>query len=176
MGRHAQQSLLLHDLQLSIGLERMPSPFLDWRWVQALFCTGHNQKEEMGSIKRGKSRGIGGRLLCCWSAPMSRECLCSKRSVCLCWIELNLSVVLNPLFCPSKFLLQWDKNWGREIKLTWRVNILKLILLQSILWSSWLQSAPCLVKGLYLVKWFRFSYLTVRGLSGFAFVGYLSLY
>ena len=35
----------------------------------------------------------------------------------LSWAELSciLSVVLNPLFCHSKFLLWWDKNWGREI-------------------------------------------------------------
>ena len=32
--------------------------FIDWWWVQALFCTGHNQ-EETGGIKRGKPRGMG---------------------------------------------------------------------------------------------------------------------
>ena len=62
MGRYAQQSLLSYNLQLSVGLEHMPicTPFLNWWWVQALFCTGHNQKEEteMGSIKTGKPRGI----------------------------------------------------------------------------------------------------------------------
>ena len=59
MGGHTQQGLLLVNLQLLVGLERMPSclPFLDWWWVQALFCTGHNQKEETGNTK-GKSRGI----------------------------------------------------------------------------------------------------------------------
>ena len=90
MGRHTQQSLLSENLQLSVGLKYMPiyTPFLDWWWVQTLFCTRHNQKESTGSIKSGESRRIGGRLLCCWSASMSWECLCSKRSVCLCWIEL----------------------------------------------------------------------------------------
>ena len=29
-------------------------PFLDLWWVQALLCTGHNQKEERGNIKKGK--------------------------------------------------------------------------------------------------------------------------
>ena len=28
-------------------------PFIDWWWEKALFCTGHNQKEETGNIKRG---------------------------------------------------------------------------------------------------------------------------
>ena len=61
MGRYAQQSLLSYNLQLSVGLEHTPicTPFLDWWWVQALFCTGHNQKEETGSIKRRKPRGTG---------------------------------------------------------------------------------------------------------------------
>ena len=60
MGIQAQQSLLLHNLQLSISLECMPIciSFLDWWWEQALLCTGHNQKEETGSIKRGKPREI----------------------------------------------------------------------------------------------------------------------
>ena len=60
MRRHAQQSLLLHNLQMPVGLECMPIciPFLDWWWVQALLCIGHNQKEETGSIKRGRPRGI----------------------------------------------------------------------------------------------------------------------
>ena len=30
-------------------------------------------------------------------------------------LSCNLSVVLNPVVCPSKFLLQWDKNKGKEI-------------------------------------------------------------
>ena len=61
MGRHIQQSLLLYNLQLSMGLEHTPicPPFLDWWWVQALFCTGHNQKKKMGSMKRGRPRGMG---------------------------------------------------------------------------------------------------------------------
>ena len=61
MGRHTQQSLLSFNLQLTVGLEHMPicTPFLDRWWVQALFCTGHNQKEDTGSIKRGKPRGMG---------------------------------------------------------------------------------------------------------------------
>ena len=61
MGRHTQQSLLSFNLQLTVGFEHMPicTPFLDWWWVQALFCTGHNQKEDTGSIKRGKPRGMG---------------------------------------------------------------------------------------------------------------------
>ena len=60
MGRYAQQSLLSYNLQLSVGLEHMPicTPFLNWWWVQALFCTGHNQKEETGSKKRVMPRGI----------------------------------------------------------------------------------------------------------------------
>ena len=59
MGRHTQQSLLSENLQLSVGLKYMPiyTPFLDWWWVQALFCTGHNQKEKTGSMKRRKPRG-----------------------------------------------------------------------------------------------------------------------
>ena len=61
MGRHIQQSLLLYNLQSSMGLEHTPIclPFLDWWWVQALFCMGHNQKKALGSIKRGRPRGMG---------------------------------------------------------------------------------------------------------------------
>ena len=60
MGRHAQQSLLLHNLQVPVALECMPVciPFLDWWWVHGLLCTGHNQKEETGSIKTERPRGI----------------------------------------------------------------------------------------------------------------------
>lgn len=45
MGRQIQQ---FRNLQLATGLGYIPIciPFLDWWWVQALFCTGHNQEEE----------------------------------------------------------------------------------------------------------------------------------
>ena len=116
MGRHMQQSLLFYNLQLSIGLERMPIciPFLHWWWAQPLFCTGHNQKEEKyikGEIKRDcydDSFGIS------WLPHLGSVCLIKDLSA---WAELScdLSVVLNPLVCCSKYLFWGDKNWGREI-------------------------------------------------------------
>lgn len=60
MRRHTQQSLLLYNLQLPVGLECMARlyPPLDWWWVQALFCTlGTTKKEETGSMKRGSQQG-----------------------------------------------------------------------------------------------------------------------
>jgi len=58
MGRHTQQSLLLHNLQLQLALRTCAFLFIDWWWVQALFCTGDKQKEETGSLKRGEPRGM----------------------------------------------------------------------------------------------------------------------
>ena len=53
MGRHIQQSLLLYNLQLSMGLEHTPIclPFLDWWWAQP--------KEEDGKYKKGAAKRDG---------------------------------------------------------------------------------------------------------------------
>ena len=99
--------------QLSIGLESMfiCIPFLDWWSVQALFCTGHNQKEQTGSqdISLHQLRLWG------WPAPMSWECLFNKRFVCLSCNWAVTPLVLSPLIDCYNFLLWWDKNQGRGI-------------------------------------------------------------
>ena len=35
----------------SLSIYPFAFSFIDWWWIQALFCTRHNQKEETGSIK-----------------------------------------------------------------------------------------------------------------------------
>ena len=76
-------------------------PFPDWWQIQAVFCTGQNQKEETGSIKCKAKRDC----TTPWGqpAPMSQECLFNERSACL---SYNLSVVLNPLAHHPNSLLQ----------------------------------------------------------------------
>ena len=59
----------------------------------------------------GVGDGQGG--LAHWSPWGRKE---SNMTEGLNWTELNWPVVLNPLVHRSKFLLWWDKNWGREIK------------------------------------------------------------
>ena len=165
--------------QSALSICSFAFPFIDWWWVQALFCTGHNQKEEMESTKKGSQEGSLGWLLWYQPAPMSWEFLSNKHlsawgelscnlsgfllllllllflvlsAYCYQLISLHphahvlaqsynpmdcsppgssvlglleywswlpfpppLSVVLNPLVHHSKFLLQQDKKWGREI-------------------------------------------------------------
>ena len=59
MGRHAQQRLL-HNLQLSVGLQPMPVciPSPDWWWVQALFLPRAEPKHGDGKYKKGEAKGI----------------------------------------------------------------------------------------------------------------------
>lgn len=99
--------------QLSIGLEGMLICilFLDWWSVQALFCTGHNQKEQTGS----QDRSLHQLHLWGWPAPMSWECLFNKRFVCLSCNWAVTPLVLSPLIDCYNFLLWWDKNQGRGI-------------------------------------------------------------
>ena len=98
---------------LSIGLETMLIciPFLDWWSVQALFCTGHNQKEQTGSQDRSlhQQRHWG------WLAPMSWECLFNKKFVCLSCNWAVTPLILNPLVDCYNFWLWWDENQGRGI-------------------------------------------------------------
>ena len=99
--------------QLSVGLECMLICilFLDWWSVQALFCTGHNQKKQTGMQERSLHQ------LCLWGwpAPMSWECLFNKRYVCLSCSWAVTPLILNPLVDCYNFLLWGDKNQGRWI-------------------------------------------------------------
>ena len=113
MGRHKQYSLLLYNLKLSVGFERMPicisfhwlvrgtSPTLHWAE-----CKGGDWK-----YKRGKPTVIDRKDE---EDSFEKVWLIKDLSA---WAELscNLSVVLHLLVHRSKFLLWWDKNQGREI-------------------------------------------------------------
>ena len=85
--------------------------FIDWWWVQALLWTRCNQKEETENIKAGSQGGL--------DRKDEEDSFGSVRLIkdLSAWAELscNLSVVLKLWVHCSKFLLQWDKNWGREI-------------------------------------------------------------
>ena len=109
-GRRKQHSLLLYSICT------FAFPFIDWRWVQALLCTGYNRKEEAGSMKGGRQEGSTGRMRRIplgWACSHVIDCVIKDLSA---WAELsrNLSVVLHRLTHCSIFLLQWDKNPGRE--------------------------------------------------------------
>ena len=118
MRRHTQQSLLLYNLQLPVGLECMrvcisfpwlvvgTSPVLHWAQQK-----GGDRKYEKREANRDEEDScFGVSLLPC----LGSVCLIKDLSA---WPEpsCNLSVVLNTYVHHSKFLLWWDKNPGREI-------------------------------------------------------------
>ena len=134
-------------LALSICL--FAFPFIDWGWVQALLCTGHNQKK-IRNIKGGEPRGIGrkdeedslgiSQLPCLESVWLIKDL--SARAE-LSW---NLPVVLQPLVYHSRFLLWWDKNLGREVNwcdtsneysrvISFKIHLLGLLAVQGTLKS-----------------------------------------
>ena len=118
MRRHKQHSLLLYNLQFSIGLGGRPV-WIPFNWlVVGTSPSLHRAWTKVGteSMKGGKPRGINRKEENCFGVSLL-PCL---RSVCLIkdlWAELscNLSVVLYLLLHCSKFLLWQDKNRGREI-------------------------------------------------------------
>ena len=113
MGSHALQTCCFANCQLSTGLECMLICilFLDWWSVQALFCTGHNQKKQTGRQERSLHQ------LCLWGwpAPMSWECLFNKRYVCLSCSWAVTPLILNPLVDCYNFLFWGDMNQGSGI-------------------------------------------------------------
>lgn len=67
--------------------------------------------------KGGSQEGSIGRMT--YRRMMDRktpwECLINKRFVCWAELSFNLSVGLHLAVCHSSLLLQWDKNWCRDI-------------------------------------------------------------
>ena len=132
MGRHTHRACcyISCNCQLALSVCSFAFPFIDWWWVQALFCTGHNQKEKT-ELYKGRSQeesgddsfGVG------LFPRLGNVCLIKDLSA---WAELscNLSAVLNPLVPCSKFLLQPDKNQGREIN--WLDTLMQSCKLQHV--------------------------------------------
>ena len=104
-------------LALSICL--FAFPFIDWGWVQALLCTGHNQKKTRNIKGWGEPRGIDRKdeedSLGISQLPCLESVWLIKDLSAIAELSCNLPVVLQPLVYHSKFLLWWDKNLGREV-------------------------------------------------------------